>query len=499
MNLWVQVRRYVLVEGHSKRSACRKFDLHWRTLTKMLEHAEPPGYRRRPGAPPRRRKIDAVLPIIHQILESDRHAPRKQRHTATRIYARLRDEHDFDGKLTIVKDAVRAWRRVNSQTFVPLTHPPGEAQVDFGEAQFFLDGVLTQAMLFVMSLPYSDALYIRAYPRECTQTFQDGHTQAFAFFGGVARRISYDNSRIAVRRIVGAHARELTDGFLRLQSHYLFESHFCQVRRANEKGHVENLVGYGRRNFLVPLPQVRSFEQLNAHLEHQCRLELGRTLRGKPGTKGQRLEEERPCLRPLPTEAFEARRVEPVRANTLSLVRFDRNDYSVPVAWAHHTLTAIGDVQTVRVLAGDQVVAEHPRHWGRAQVRYDPVHYLALLERRPGAFDVAQPTAQWNLPPGLGILRRRLEADWGSSRGTRLFIGVLRLLEHASLAQLKTAVHQALELGTITPDAVRVILEGQRHTPVALFNLDGRPHLGGVHVAEPDLAAYRTLMQGEVA
>jgi hypothetical protein len=127
------------------------------------------------------------------------------------------------------------------------------------------------------------------------------------------------------------------------------------------------------------------------------------------------------------------------------------------------------------------------------------VHYLALLERRPGAFDVARPLAQWDLPPSLGILRRRLEADWGSSKGTRLFIGVLRLLEHASLAQLKTAVHQALELGTITPDAVRVILEGQRQKPVALFSLDGRPHLGGVHVAEPDLSAYRPLMQGEVA
>ena len=152
--------------------------------------------------------------------------------------------------------------KVHAQAYVPLSHPPGEAQVDFGEASFYLDGVLTKAALFVMSLPYSDAVFIRAYPRECTESFQDGHVQAFAFFGGVPTRISYDNSRIAVKKFVGPRKRELTDGFLRLQSHYLFKEHFCLVRKANEKGHVENLVGYTRRNFMVPLPSVRTFDEL---------------------------------------------------------------------------------------------------------------------------------------------------------------------------------------------------------------------------------------------
>lgn len=495
MDFWHQVRRYVLIEGHSKRSACTKFGIHWRTLEKILAYAEPPGYRRRCR---RAKKIDRFRPIIEQILADDRQAPPKQRHTAQRIYERLRDEHGFDGKLTIVKEAVRAWKRIHAETYVPLRHPPGEAQVDFGEAKFWLDGQLTTAALFVMSLPYSDAVFIRAYPRECTEAFQDGHVRAFAYFRGVPTRISYDNSRIAVKKLVGGSGgrkRELTDGFLRLQSHYLFAEHFCLVRRANEKGHVENLVGYGRRNFMVPLPQVRSFEQLNAHLEQRCRMELTRRVRGKVATKGDRLEEERGSLQSLPDTAFEARRVELRKANSLSLVRFDRNDYSVPVAWAHHGLTVVGDVQAVRVLCGEQVVAEHPRGWGRQQVRYDPVHYLALLERRPGAFDVARPLAQWDLPPCFGILRRKLEADWGS-KGTRQFIAVLRLLERASLSQLKQAVHKALELGTITPDAVKVILEGQREQPIALFSLDGRPHLGNVHVARPDLLAYGQLLQG---
>ncbi len=485
------MRRYVLTQGHSKRSACRKFDIHWQTLEKILEYPEPPGYRRVKQVG--EKKIDRFLPILHQILEDDRKAPRKQRHTIRRIFEVLCQHHGFDGKLTVVGDAVRAWKRVHAQTFVPLSHPLGEAQVDFGEATIFLNGEAVKVALFVMSLPYSDAVFVRAYPRECTESFQDGHVRAFEFFGAVPTRISYDNSRIAVKKFVGSRKRELTDGFLRLQSHYLFDEHFCLVRKANEKGHVENLVGYTRRNFLVPIPQVRSFAELNEHLERCCRAELTRSLRGKETTKGQRLDEERSVMLPLKEEAFEARRVILAGANSLSLVRFDRNDYSVPVSWAHHRLTLVGDIETVRVMQGDQVIAEHLRDWGREQVHFDPVHYLALLERRPGAFDVARPLEQWDLPPCFGILRRKLEADWGS-KGTGQFIQVLRLLERASLGQLKQAVHKALELGTVIPDAVRVILEGLKEPPVALFSLDGRPHLSGVHVAKPDLSAYGCLL-----
>jgi Mu transposase, C-terminal domain len=302
---------------------------------------------------------------------------------------------------------------------------------------------------------------------------------------------------------------------LRLQSHYLFEEHFCLIRKANEKGHVENLVGYTRRNFLVPLPSVRSFEQLNEHLDRCCAEELTRKLRGKNGTKGERLEEERGSFLILPGEVFHACKVEVRQANTLSLVRFDRNDYSVPVQWAHHKLTVVGDTQKVRVMCKDALIAEHPRDWGREQVCYDPVHYLALLERRPGAFDVARPLDRWDLPPCFGILRRKLESDWppapgsnpgsgggkgrgyrprGYLNGTTQFIQVLRLLEDASLSDLKAAVQTALELGTITPDAVKVILEGQREQPLVMFNLAGRPHLSYVHVAPPDLEAYGVLL-----
>ena len=210
MDLWVEVRRYVLAEGHSKRSACKAFGLNWRTLQKILDHPQPPGYRRR--AAPRTRKIDKVLPLLEAMLEADRMAPRKQRHTAKRIYERLRDEHGFDGGETIVKDAVRSWRKVHAQTYVPLSHPPGEAQVDFGEASFYLNGVLTKAALFVMSLPYSDTVFIHAYPRECTESFQDGHVKGFIFFGGVVRTSREEGETEDAGRGVGVYTEGMGIG-----------------------------------------------------------------------------------------------------------------------------------------------------------------------------------------------------------------------------------------------------------------------------------------------
>ena len=494
MENWAEIRRRVLADGLSGRAACREYKIHWKTLQRILDNPQPPGYTR---TKPRRPSIlDPLLPVVHQILEDDRKAPRKQRHTAKRIFDRLRAEHGYQGGLTTVKDAVRAWRLRTAEVFVPLAHPPGEAQADFGHAEITLDGRTAKVAVFVMTLPYSDAIFVAAFPRECTEAFLEGHVRAFEFFGVVPRRISYDNSRIAVARITGPRDRKLTDGFLRLKSHHLFQEHFCLVRRPVEKGHVETLVGFARRNFLVPVPVAHGgLEGLNARLRADCLADLARRVRGKPTTKAELLAEERKAMLPPPSETFLAARVEQARADSLSLVRFDTNDYSVPTAYAHHGLTAVGTVDTLRIVAGDRVVAEHKRCWGREQVTYDPVHYLALLERKPGALDFAAPLEGWELPVCFGVLRRRLESEFGGP-GTKRFIKVLRLLECATPRDLTRAVERALELGVADADAVRLILEHRGEEPVDLFCLDGRPHLKRVAVPAPDLSSYASLAPG---
>src|SRR6516165_10189147 len=413
MEIWAEVRRRVLAGELSKREACREYRLHWDTLTKILTHEEPPGYRQQqPRAKP---TLGPFLPIIHQILEDDRQAPRKQRHTAERIFQRLRDEHGYRGCASIVRAAVADWKKTRAEVFVPLAHPPGEAQADFGHAEVVVAGERVTAAFFVMTLPHSDAFFVRAFPKECTESFQDGHCRAFEYFGGVPTRISYDNSKIAVAAITGARGRTPTKEFLRLASHYLFAYRFCRVRRPNEKGHVEAMVGFARRNFLVPVPEAESWEALNAELVRWCEADLGRRVRGKDQAKGALLAAERAALRPLPATGFEARRVELAHANSLSLVRFDGNDYSVPTAYAHHPVTVVGGLDEVRLVCRDHLVARHRRHWGQEHVTFDPVHYLALLERKPGAFDYARPLEEWDLPAEFAVLRRRCEAAWGTT------------------------------------------------------------------------------------
>ena len=494
MEKWAEIRRRVLNEEISKRSACAEYEIHWETLQKILTHTEPPGYRLTKR---RTSKLDPFLPIIYEILKSDRQVHRKQRHTAKRIFERLRDEHAYPGGITIVQEAVRAWKEQSREVFLPLSHPPGEAQVDFGFADVWLTGELTKVALFVMTLPYSDAIFIQAFPRECTEAFLEGHQRAFEFFGGVPTRISYDNSKIAVARFVGSRERKVTTEFLRLQSHFLFEDHFCLVRRPNEKGHVEHLLDFARGNFLVPVPRVDSLETLNRQLVERCQDDLTRQLRGKPSPKQALLaEEQQQCLRSLPKQTFEARRLGQANADSLSLVRFDTNSYSVPTKYAYRQITIVSTLDEVRLIFEDRLIARHRRHWGREQYFFDPVHYLALLERKPGGFDHARPLENWNLPVCLGILRRRLEAEL-DGKGTREFIKVLRLLERHPLSALKHAVEYGLEIGATSADAIRVILEYQRESPITLFCLEGRPHLKLVQVAQTDVSAYQSLLIGD--
>lgn len=463
--------------------------MHWKTLKKILEHSGPPGYRQSQARP--RKKIGPYEERIGQILKEDKAMPKKQRHTAKRIFERLQKE-GYVGGYTAVKDAVREMEQKNQEVFVPLAHPPGEAQVDFGYALVKMNGQLCKVAFFVMTLPYSDAFFVMAFERECTETFFEGHVQGFEFFGGVPRRIVYDNTRVAVSKILGRE-RQLTRGFCELRSHYLFGHQFCQVRRANEKGVVEGMVKFARLNFMVPVPQVRDLEQLNEDLRRRCTEDQERRVRGKEGIKKQRLEEERAMLLALPATAFEACRRQSTAASSLSLVRFDNNDYSVPVAFAHHPIVAKGYWDEVVLCHVGREVARHRRIWEREQVCFEPLHYLALLERKPGALDQARPLQGWTLPECFQLLRRRLEAEY-EGEGTREYIRVLRLLEKHPLNQLRAAVEKGLSSGAILRDAIAQFLIPCEEWRATLFNLDGHPHLRGVKVQAPDITGYGELL-----
>jgi len=493
MEQWSEIRRRVLVEGVSRRQIIRETGMHWETLQKILAHSEPPGYRQQRARP--RKKLGPYMPRIEAILREDMALPRKQRHTAKRIWERLRAE-GFVGGYSIVKEAVRELTQGREEVFVPLIHRPGEAQVDYGEALVKMNGRLRKVAFLVMALPYSDADFVMAFERECTETFWEGHVQGFEFFGGVPWRITYDNSKIAVAQIIGgSRERRLTRGFCQLKSHYLFNHHFCRVARGNEKGVVEGRVKYTRLNSFVPVPQMRDFAELNAHLRVRCIEDRQRLLRGQSGTKDQLLVEDQSAFLPLPATPFAACRQVSTTVNSLSLVRFDRNDYSAPVQWAHQPVVVKGNWQEVALYVQGQEVARHRRMWEGEQVCFEPLHYLALLEKKPGALDHARPLAGWILPDCFGALRRRLENE-RTGEGTREYIKVLRLLEKHPLSKLRQAVEKGLAVGAITRDAIAQFLFPREDWRFTTFSLEGHPHLRHVRVAAPEIGQYGQLLGG---
>jgi len=493
VELYGRVRYAVQREGMSRREAARRFGIDPRTVAKMLAFSVPPGYRR--GAPPKRPKLDPFVGIIDRVLEEDKSRPAKQRHTSKRIFERLRDEHGYAGGLTIVKDYVLAQRRRHREVFVPLRHDPGHAQADFGEALAVIGGVERKIHFFAMDLPHSDAGFVQAYPAETTEAFCAGHVAAFGFFGKVPQSILYDNTRIAVARILGDGTRQRTRVFTELQSHYLFADRFGRPGKGNDKGKVEGLVGWIRRNLLVPLPHAASLEALNEKLLGDCRGRLGARLRGCDETIGERLARDLMAFHELPAVPYDACEKRAGRVSSLSLVRYRGTDYSVPTAYGHREVLIRGYVHDVVISCGADIIARHARSYEREDFVFDPLHYLALLEQKTGALDQAAPLAGWALPEAFATLRRLLEARMGK-HGKREFVQVLRLLEVFRLEDVLAGIGEAIARGVIGFDAVKhlVLCRIERRPP--RLDLTVYPYLPKAAVATTSARTYMDLLTG---
>jgi len=491
VELYARIRRAVLVEGRSRRAVAREFGLARKTVGKMLEYSLPPGYRRR--KPIRRPKLGPWQGVIDAILEDDRQRPKKQRHTAKRIFERLRAEHGYTGGYTIVKDYVRGAKIGSQEMFVPLSHAPGEAQADFGEAVVVISGVERKARFMAFDLPHSDDCFVQAFPAETTEAFLEGHVRAFAYFGAIPTRILYDNTTLAVARILGDGQRQKTRAFAELQSYYLFAEKFGRPAKGNDKGKVENLVGYARRNFMVPIPHAPSWEELNARFEADCGQRRQRRLRGHTETIAERFERDRIAMLPLPATPYEACEKVTLRVSSLSLVRYRTNDYSVPTRYGHHQVLVKGYVHRVEIICGAEVIARHQRSYERETAVYDPLHYLALLEHKSQALEQAAPLVGWQLPDCFITLRRLLEARL-KKYASREYIQVLRLLETFALEEVTGAVEDALRLGTISFDAVRHLLLCRIERRPPRLDLANWPHLPLASVRTTQAADYMALL-----
>ena len=492
MDQWIELRRSIRNGEVSLRQLHRETGLSRPTLRKIRDNSQPPGYQR--TKPIEKSKIGPYLGRIKEIIDADKQVPRKQRHTAKKILETLQSE-GFTGGYTIVKDAVRQIKKTSKEVFMPLSQRPGEAQVDFGHALANFNGTLKKVVFFVMSMVHSDAMFVMAFPRECTESFLEAHVRAFDFFGCVPKRISYDNTRVAITKILKHHKRKYTSEFKRLISHYLFEPHFCNVRRPNEKGIVEGSVKYSRLNFMVPVPQVKDYDELNKRLLDCCQSDLDRILRGKRSlSKKQLLTEDRFAAIALPDDMFDYRKSTSTFASSESLVRYDTNDYSVPVSSAHHQTTIKASVSFIEVYRQDALIAKHRRCWDRERQIFEPMHYLELLERKPGSLDHARPLEDWHLPDCFNTYRRCLEAH--RDNGTKEYIQILLLLNKYSIRQISQAVRKALNHRIYCYCAVQQFLLTAEDYAFTTFSLAGREHLRRTVVHQTTASDYRSLMQG---
>ena len=419
---------------------------HRVTIRKALKGLEPKYRRQKPARCP---VMEAVAPVVESWLVVDRERPRRQRHTARRIYHRLVGEYGFEGAESTVRRWVREWKAAQGwgsrQAVVPLDPEVArEAEVDWGTAWVEMAGERSRVKLFVMRSRNSGKPFVRAYPWERQEMFFDAHMHAFAYYGGVYRELVYDNLTLSVKRIVRGKKRIEQERFLSFRSYYTFEARFCNPGQAQEKGGVEGLIGFARRNFLVPLPRVRDFDELNRFLLERCGEYDSHRIAGREEdrTVEERFEVERAQLLPLPDRPFENFKPLKVKVDRYQTVRVDRNRYSVPRAWVGCWVWAQVSCWKISVYANGRRIACHERLFSNTQWQIDPLHYLDLIGERPASFESARPILQWRAqwPESYEVLLKRLRSRLGHNRGTREFIEILKLHEDHRREEVEEAI-----------------------------------------------------------
>lgn len=381
------VRKAYYRDNKSIHSIVRELGIARNTVRKILLEERPQPAKYNLSQPKPKPVLDAVLPVIEAWLVADLQAPKKQRHTARRIFKRLQEEYGFTGSERRVREIVASLKQKQPEVFLPLAFQPGEmAQVDWAEVKITLSGQSRKVQLFCLVLNHSGALYCQAFERANQEAFFEGHTQAFQFLKGVPRCITYDNLTSAVKKILEGKNRQENERFAAFRSAWLFDSRFCTPARGNEKGRVENMVKFAERNFFVPVPEVNSLEELNEQLQIYCQTYLDNIQARQHETVGERLSQEQEHLLPLPAYQPECCRIISLKANRSALVQFETNRYSVPVEYAYSAVWLKAFVDRIEITNVESVIATHTRFSGKYQESIHFEHYRKALARKPGAF-----------------------------------------------------------------------------------------------------------------
>ena len=495
------IRRAYYLEHKSMRQIADELGMSRNTVRDALDNVSRGYILHKPRPAP---VLGPYMARIDEMLAENVRLPRKQRYTSRRIYKVIRKE-GYKGAESSVRRYVGRKRGEQKAvaTYLPLEFDAGtDAQVDWGEGMVIMGGEGITVELFMMRLCYSRRLFVMAFPFQKQEAFLEGHVRAFHHFGGVPQRLTYDNLTTALLRTLKGRNRKEQETFIAFRSHYLFSSNFCTPRMPHQKGRIEDGVGFGRRNFLVPPPEVDSFHELNAQILESCLEDDSRRIHGQQKTIKEDWEEEKVRLLPLPHRDYACCVTRSVRVNPYSQVEYETNRYSVPVESAFKNLVLRAYPFRIDILHQDQVIATHQRCHGRHQDIIEPLHYLLLLEQRPGAFEHAKPMRRWReqLPPVYEQLLSQLRAKWEGSRGIREFLSILKLHKDYPAQTVQQAVTLALEYGCVHADGVLLCLNQLMNPEIVIPPLDLADHpeleqkLMGVGCQSVDLSCYEQLL-----
>ncbi len=499
VELFETIRREYEFGVGSIQGVARLLGVHRRLVREALASAVPTARKRPDRARP---TLGPLIGFIDEILLADRKAPRKQRHTAHRIFVRIQKERP---ECPVAEPSVRRYVRQRKaalgllarETFVPQSYEWGvEAQVDWYEAYADLDGERQKCQVFTMRSMASGGAFHRAYLHATQQAFLEAHELAFAYFGGVFRRLRYDNLGAAVRRVLRGSRREETTRFVAFRSHWQYEAEFCTPGEGHEKGGVEGEVGSFRRNHWVPVPQARDLAELNAQVLAACREDEGRIVAGHTQPVGAGLVIERDHLLPLAAEGFDLREVSFPTVDTLGRVKVRTNAYSVPVKAGTVVQVKLA-AATVTVWQEGRCVAEHERCYGRQQEVLNLEHYLAVLAHKPGALAGSTPLLQWRQlgrwPASYDTFWQGLMQRLGKQAGTKEMIGLIQLGRLQGQPALRQAIEATLALGSHDSAAVRHLLAQPQLERERPASIDVGP-LAAFERPLPELGAYDRLL-----
>jgi transposase len=483
-------------DGLSIRQLAEQFRHSNRTIIKILGQAEP---RRYTLAKPRSAPVFGNFrPIVDEILAQDRTAPPKQRHTAQQIFRRLVTEHNYTGSYDPVRRYVQRHRLERRETFIPLEHPPGHrVEADFGHIYVDFPEFRRQIPVLIVTWSYSNCPFALALPTERTEAILHGLVEAFAFFGCVPREVWWDNPKTVATYILQGRHRTLHPRYAALASHYNFTPRFCMPKTPTEKPRVEKRVQDLQRQWATPVPRVRDLVELNLHLHRQCLESRQRTCGDNALSVSERFEQDRATALPLPptSHRFDPCIIQPGQVDKYQTVRFDRNSYSVPRRWAFRPVSVKGYVDRVEVVGDGVTIATHLRCYQRGQKILDPLHFLAVLARKPGALDHAPVYRDWQLPSVFHTLRHSLEEQHGSCLGTRHYIRVLQLLTNYPIEPVENAIASCLASGSLDAAVVASIVHRQSCDNTKSFNDNALSlELSTVTVRPTDLSQFDRLL-----